>query len=134
MHHSKRRYNKSDTASVDMTPMLDIVFIMLIFFIVTAVFLDEAGLDFTHPPSDCIHCPPSSKTITVVIDSKNQVSVDRVPVKLDGVPHRVERMLAEKPDANVLILASRKATLDPIIYVKDQMNIAGRTSRLKMVQ
>ncbi len=134
MHQSKRRYNKPDTASVDMTPMLDIVFIMLIFFIVTAVFLDEAGLDFTQKPTECEECTDNKQSITIYIDSENKVSVDRVPVKLNGVPHRVERLLAEKPDANVLILASRQATLDPIVYVKDQMNQAGRLSRLKMVQ
>jgi len=52
-----RRNRRSDEAEVDMTPMLDIVFIMLIFFIVTATFLDEKGLDFTQaPPAPCSPC------------------------------------------------------------------------------
>ena len=134
MQFIKRRNRGPETASVDMTPMLDIVFIMLIFFIVTAVFLDEAGLDFTQPPGDCTVCPPPGNTITIFIDQKNRVTVDRIPVKLEGVPHRVERLLADKPEANVLLLVSRKATLDPIVFVKDQMNRAGRRTSIKIVQ
>ncbi len=132
MRHWQKRSNNQDEASVDMTPMLDIVFIILIFFIVTAVFLDERGPDFTHPQGDCVDCGNNGPTIQIYIDAKNRVSVDRVPTTLNGVPSRVERLLADKPDADVLVLASAKATLDPIVYIKDQMNVMGRRSVVKI--
>ena len=128
-----RRRLTQDTADVDMTPMLDIVFIMLIFFIVTATFLNETGLDFTIPPeTPCLHCP-KTETIQIYIDAKNQVSVETVPVTLNAVPARVESHLADKPNANVLLMVSAKANLGPVIQIKDGMALAGRPTILKVL-
>lgn len=128
------KYNKftEDEAGVDMTPMLDIVFIMLIFFIVTAVFLDESGLDMTIPSGDGPVGP--SQTIQIYVDAKDRVSVDHVPVTLKGVSSRVERLLADKPDANILLMASSRAALDPVIYIKDHMNMANRNTTVKIIR
>lgn len=115
-----------------MTPMLDIVFIMLIFFIVTAVFLDERGLDMTTPQGEGTES--ERPTIQIYIDAKDRISVDRVPVTLKGAPSRVERLLADKPGANILLLASKQASLDPVIYIKDQMNVASRNTIVKVVR
>lgn len=134
MRHWKKRSGTQDRANVDMTPMLDIVFIMLIFFIVTAVFLDERGLDFSNYPDS--KNPPigGPETIQIYVDAKNRVSVERVPVQLDRVPLRVERVLADKPDANILLLVERRADLDPMVYIKDQMNVMGRQTKVKIVR
>ena len=69
-----RRNSQPDEADVDMTPMLDIVFIMLIFFIVTATFLDEDGIDLTQPPPPPDTTPPKDNTpaITVYVNETNQ--------------------------------------------------------------
>ena len=120
-----------DDASVDMTPMLDIVFIMLIFFIVTAVFLDERGLTFAEAKNNT---PPDEHidTIRIYVDAKDRVSVDRIPVELRAVPLRVERLLANKPNASVLVMAHKDASLDPVVTIKDQMNSAGLQSVVKV--
>ena len=134
MRHWKKRSGADDNASVDMTPMLDIVFIMLIFFIVTAVFLDERGLDFTTHPDAKTPTGITPPTIQIYVDAKDKVSVDRVPVQLSRVALRVERLLADKPDANILLMVEAKSTLDPIVYIKDQMNVMGRQTRVKIIQ
>lgn len=130
MTHFKRR--RAEDAEVDMTPMLDIVFIMLIFFIVTATFLDERGLDFTTP----FGSGPDShtSTIQIFVDGKNRVSVDRIPVTLSGVPSRVERLLADKPEANILLMASSRATVDPVVFIKDNMAMANLQTRVKIIR
>lgn len=132
MARFKYRRTADDDAQVDMTPMLDIVFIMLIFFIVTAVFLDERVLDMTTPQGEGPE--HGGQTIQIYVDAKDRVSVDRVPVTLKGVPPRVERLLADKPGANILLMASQQASLEPIIYIKDQMNLASRNTVLKIVR
>ncbi len=124
--------HRDDDATVDMTPMLDIVFIMLIFFIVTAVFLDERGLDFTVPNGGDTGNPAA--TIQIYVDARNRVSVDRVPVTLSSVPLRVERLLADKPEASILLMASAKAAVDPVVDIKDKMAIAGRQTRIKIIR
>ena len=131
---ARYKYRKfgNDDAQVDMTPMLDIVFIMLIFFIVTAVFLDERGLDMTSPLGD--GPDTGGNTIQIYVDAKDRISVDRVPVLLKGVPSRVERLLADKPGANILVMASNQASLDPVIFIKDHMNMGGRNSVVKIIR
>lgn len=127
-----RKNHRSDEADVDMTPMLDIVFIMLIFFIVTAVFLDERGLDFTQAPENAITNPEPTPAISIYIDAKNAVSVDNEATELSSVASRVERLMADKPNAVISLRADAQASLDPVIYIKDQMILAGRETVMKI--
>jgi biopolymer transport protein ExbD len=115
-----------------MTPMLDIVFIMLIFFIVTATFLDEQGLDFTRPPPDISLYTSTPPSISIYVDAKDRVSVDNEIAELSAVPLRVERLLAEKPDAVISLRADAQATLGPVVYIKDQMALAGRETVMRI--
>ena len=124
--HKIRRRRIADDADVNMTPMLDIVFIMLIFFIVTATFLDEFGLDFQSPPDGPIGKPTPS--IAVYVNAKNTVSVNGVATELTAVPLQVERLIAENPKASISLRAASEAALDPVIYIKDQMSLAGRNT------
>ncbi len=117
----------------NMTPMLDIVFILLIFFIVTAVFLDEkainlASLPDNNPPCDC------GETIQVYVDADNKVAVENKPTELRNVSFAVESLLAEKPNASIVLSAHYNAHLDPIVRVKDQMTLSGRKAVLKIVK
>ena len=127
-----RRSRRSDEAEVDMTPMLDIVFIMLIFFIVTATFLDEQGLDFAQPPESPTPPSPSTPAISIYVDAKNAVSVDNVAAELSSVSSRVERLMAEKPNAVISLRADAQASLEPFVYIKDQMALAGRETVMKI--
>lgn len=126
-----RKTRRSDDADVDMTPMLDIVFIMLIFFIVTATFLDETALDFTQPfPAET---PITSlPAISVYVDAKNIVTVDNEVAELSSVASRVERLMADKPNAVISLRADAQASLDPVVYIKNQMALAGRETVMKI--
>jgi len=129
----RKRFKKPEESAVDMTPMLDIVFIMLIFFIVTATFLDETGLDFTQPPAgeDGKPGPPS---IRVFVDAANNVSVEGINMDINNVPFDVESRLANDPKASVTLTAHYKSDLDPIVQIKDKMEGLGRTTIFKVVR
>ena len=136
MRRNRRRSN-DDEADVDMTPMLDIVFIMLIFFIVTAVFLDETGLDLTQPPPppDTDTPPPDSPpAITVYVDENNQCSVDSVRSTCNGVMARVERQLADKPGASVILRFHPDAKNSVLVQLKDGVDGRGMQSKIEVVE
>lgn len=127
-----RRNRRSDEAEVDMTPMLDIVFIMLIFFIVTATFLDEQGLDFAQAPPQPLTPAPPTPAISIYVDAKDAVSVENERAELSSVASRVERLMAEKPNAVISLRADAQASLDSVVYIKDQMALAGRETVMKI--
>jgi len=126
------RKHHAETAEVDMPPMLDIVFIMLIFFIVTATFLDERGLDFAQAPPQPQAPTPLTPAISIYVDAKNAVSVDNESAELSSVASRVERLMAEKPNAVISLRADAQASLDPVVYIKDQMVLARRETIMKI--
>ena len=133
----RRRRNKTaDEAEVDMTPMLDIVFIMLIFFIVTATFLDERGVDLTQPPP-----PPDDDTpqnpkpaITVYVDNQSICSVDSNQTECDRVSLAVERLLADKPGANIILRVNESARHGMLVTLKDEFDQKGLGSKIEIVK
>ncbi len=131
-----RRKGQADEADVDMTPMLDIVFIMLIFFIVTATFLDEKGVDLTQPPPppDDITPPKSTPAITVYVDSRDQCSVDGDSTTCDRVALRVERLLADKPGASVILRMNELARHELLVTIKDELDIKGLASKIEIIR
>lgn len=136
MRRARRRSN-DDEADVDMTPMLDIVFIMLIFFIVTAVFLDETGLDITQPappPEDQPPPPNSPPAITVYVDENSQCSVDSLRSTCGGVLARIERQLADKPGASVILRFHPDAKHNILVQLKDGLDGRGMQSKIEVVE
>ena len=133
----KRRHHAGDDdAEVDMTPMLDIVFIMLIFFIVTATFLDERGIDLTQPPP-----PPDEDTpqnpkpaITVYVDGRNNCSVDFERTDCDRVSLRVERLLADKPGASIILRIHALARHELLVNLKDGFDGKSMATKIEIVQ
>ncbi|MEP1229763.1 MAG: biopolymer transporter ExbD [Litorimonas sp.] len=131
-----RRNSQADEAEVDMTPMLDIVFIMLIFFIVTATFLDETGIDLTQPPPppDDVTPPKDASAITVYVDGRNQCSVDGRTTGCDRVILAVERLLAEKPKAAVILRMDEKAQHKVLVELKDGLDTNGLASKIEIIR
>lgn len=131
-----RRNNQGDDAEVNMTPMLDIVFIMLIFFIVTATFLDEKGVDLTQPPPPPDSDTPSKSTpaITVYVDGRDQCSVDGSSTTCDRVVLRVERLLADKPGASVILRLDEAARHELLIGIKDELDTRGLASKIEILR
>lgn len=131
-----RRKTQGDEAEVNMTPMLDIVFIMLIFFIVTATFLDEKGVDLTQPPPPPDSDVPSKSTpaITVYVDGRDQCAVDGARTTCDRVALRVERLLADKPGASVILRLDEEARHELLVGIKDELDTKGLASKIEIIR
>ena len=126
---SKRRLTQSDeeAADVNITPLLDIVFILLIFFIVTATFLDEVGIGITSPtpdPPEELRRPPPTMILTVRNDGFVMIDDARM-VDPRSVTPAVEAFRAEKPEGVVLLNAAPDAPIESTVLVLDQTRQAG---------
>ena len=109
---------------IDLTPMLDVVFIMLIFFIVTASFIKESGIDLNRP--DSLDVPPAdSGSIFIAISENNEIWMDRRLIDHRALRPNIERMLAEKPDATVVIQADKHSSNNTLVQVMDASRAVG---------
>lgn len=114
----------NDEASVDITPMLDVVFIMLIFFIVTATFIKEAGIDVDKPEA-ATAVVQEKASILIAIDARDQVWINRRQVDVRSIRSIVERLHAENPKGTVVIQADRESRNDTLVRVMDASRRAG---------
>lgn len=114
-----RRHAKPENADVDLTPMLDVVFILLIFFIVTAVFLQESALSVEAPPPDSTGKP--SPAIVVAIDEVGYVQVNGRASLVESVRANIERIRAEAPNSAVIIQAHPDASNRTVLRIRDQL-------------
>ncbi|APR68391.1 MAG: biopolymer transporter ExbD [Thalassolituus sp.] len=119
--------NEDEENQIDLTPMLDVVFIMLIFFIVTSTFVKESGVDVTRPNAET-SVVSESNSIQIGITAANQVFIDKREVDKRAVRANVEKSLAENPGAAVIIVADRDSNTSALIEVMDQARLAGATS------
>ena len=115
---------EEEESSVDITPMLDVVFIMLIFFIVTATFVKEAGID-VDKPSAATAIVQEKASILVAIDAKDNIWINRRQVDIRSVRSIVERLHAENPQGSVVIQADKESKTDTLIQVMDASRQAG---------
>jgi len=113
-----------EEAEVNMTPMLDIVFIMLIFFIVTATFVKQSGLEVLRPIAETDE-PQQRVSILIAIGPSDQVWMDNQEVDVRAVRAGVEKLLAENPQGSVVIQADRKSKSGVLMQVMDQVRQAG---------
>ena len=111
-------------AEINLTPMLDVVFIMLIFFIVTASFIKEAGIDVNRPdepPRDV----PVEANILVAISAANEIWIDRRRIDPRAVRANIERLHAENPKRSVIIQTDKRAYTETLVDVMDSARQAG---------
>jgi len=123
----RRRSNRSSseqTADIDMTPMLDIVFIMLIFFIVTTSFVKESGIDVNRPTAQTA-TRKEQGNIIVAIKANGDVWIDKRQVDVRAVRANVSRMHAEQPLGSVVIAADKETKVKILTQVMDQIRLAG---------
>ena len=106
--------------------MLDVVFIMLIFFIVVASFLKEAGLEINRPDDNQPQDPNDSVSIVVEIASDNQLWMENRRVDVRAVRANIQRLLAEDPEAPVTIKVAKGATTGIVADVADAARAAGQ--------
>ena len=121
-----RRRKEEDESQIDMTPMLDVVFIMLIFFIVTASFVNESGLDVNRPPTS-EEPPPDTENTNIVfrVSESNELTLAGRRIDVRAVRANVERMNAENPEAKVVVSAHPKSKTELFVLISDQAREAG---------
>jgi biopolymer transport protein ExbD len=125
----RRRFKKkSDESEINITPMLDIVFIMLIFFIVTTSFVKEISIDVNRPTKSPIKEQKKSEVISVRISAEGDVFVQNRLVNLDAVRANIESNLALKPQASVVVVSDRDADAGFLVKVIDQSRLAGASN------
>ena len=107
-----------EEGAVDLTPMLDVVFIMLIFFIVTATFIKETGVEVSRPDASTAE-QKDNATVLVAIGADNSVWIDKRRVDLRSVRANIERLHAENPEGGVVIQADELASVKTFTGVLD---------------
>ena len=118
------RVAKADDSDVNVTPLLDIVFIMLIFFIVTATFVKEPGVDVTRPEAQTAE-DQRLVSILVAIDSENTIWINRDEVPIEGVRATVERLRRENPRGSAVVQSDGRAHSKYLVDVLEQIRAAG---------
>ena len=121
------RRNKAaeeDQNAIDLTPMLDVVFIMLIFFIVTASFIKEAGIEITRPEATTALLKKNAN-ILVAVSSNNEVWIDKSRIDLRAVKGAIERLHAENPKGAVVIQADDDSNIETLTKVAEAAREAG---------
>jgi biopolymer transport protein ExbD len=120
----RRRVREQDETEVNVTPMLDVVFIMLIFFIVTASFVKEAGIDVNRPDAATAERKERGN-ILVAIAENGQIWINKRQVDPRAVRANIERMHAENPQGSVVIQADENSKNGLLVQVMDAARLAG---------
>jgi len=118
------QYVEEEEAEINITPMLDVVFIMLIFFIVTASFVKESGLEVNRPDAPTA-VKKENANILVAIGASNEIWINRRRIDPRSVRAYIERMHAENPEGAVIIQADKKAYTETLVLVMDSARQAG---------
>ncbi len=109
---------QEEEGAIDLTPMLDVVFIMLIFFIVTATFIKETGVEVNRPDASTSN-QKDNTTVLVGIRADNSIWIDKRRVDVRSVRANIERLHAENPEGGVVIQADELASLKTFTQVLD---------------
>lgn len=120
----RQRSKKRDEEEVNLTPMLDVVFILLIFFIVTASFVKESGMEINRPDA-ATAVRKERGNILVAITPTGQIWIDRRQVDVRSVRANIERLHAENPQGAVVIQADRQSKNYLLVEVMDAAKLAG---------
>lgn len=115
---------ENDESAIDMTPMLDIVFIMLIFFIVTTSFVKESGVTVSRPSAQTA-VQDKKGNILVAIKPNGEIWIDKRSVDVRSVRANIEKLKAENPESGVVIQADTDARMGLAVKVMDQIRLAG---------
>ena len=114
----------AEEEDINLTPMLDVVFILLIFFIVTANFIKEPGLEVNRPDSDTSEIQENA-AILIAVGGNDEIYMDGRRIDVRQVKANVLKLLADNPQGTVVIQADETASADAIIQVMDGARDAG---------
>ena len=121
---ARRHLPAEEDAELDMTPMLDVVFIMLIFFIVTTSFVREPGIDPQRPPAETAE-EKSRGNVLIAISVTGEIWMDKRAVELSEVRAMVEAILSENPESSAVIIADEGTDSGILIDLMDRIQAGG---------
>ena len=115
---------KEEDSEINLTPMLDVVFIMLIFFIVTTTFIKETGVEVNRPNASTAVADEKGN-ILIAISENNEIWIDKRMIDIRAVRANVERLKAENPEGSVIIQADENSKTGLLVETMDQVRLAG---------
>jgi biopolymer transport protein ExbD len=121
------RKTGDEEAEINITPMLDVVFILLIFFIVTTSFVKELGVDLSRPSNEPPKDVEMSEVLAIKIDATGTITIKGRVTDIQAVRANIESAMAIKPDTSVVIAADRESDAGLLVRVVDQARVAGAT-------
>ena len=127
----RKRIREEEEAMIDMTPMLDIVFIMLIFFIVTTSFVKEAGIEVNKPKA-ANQTKQKNANIFVGVKDTGDIWIDKRRVDIELVGSTIEKLLAEQPTDVIIIQADKASKHGDVVEVMDAIKAAGSNLRISI--
>ena len=116
---------EEEESAIDLTPLIDCVFIMLIFFIVTASFVKEKGLDVNKPDAPVVSKQENKANILIRIDANNNIWMGARKIDIRSVRPNIERLHAENPEGSVVIQADKQSKNQLLVEIMDQSRQAG---------
>jgi len=120
------RNTQEEEATVDISPLIDMVFILLIFFMVTTTFVKDMKLDLERPNASSSSAA-STKSIRVFIDQYGDLYVDNQPVRIYSLQSKLRDMLRTSTEKSVLVVTDENVTAKLVLEVVDQTRLAGAT-------
>ncbi|MEX2516835.1 MAG: biopolymer transporter ExbD [Gammaproteobacteria bacterium] len=119
-------HSQKDTAdvSVNLTPLIDMVFILLIFFLVTASFTKEAGIDVDRPSAQTAERQERGNLV-IAVTQAGEIWIDNQQVDIRAVRAHVERLHAQNPEGTVIVMADKNSRSGMMVDVMDQVRLAG---------
>ncbi|MDH3615838.1 MAG: biopolymer transporter ExbD [Gammaproteobacteria bacterium] len=120
----RRRQRSGEESDINITPMLDIVFIMLIFFIVTTSFVKETGIDPRRPVAETSAAKPRGN-ILIGVDTNGFIWMNKQRIELNQVRQLVEDAVNENPESSAIIIADESSATGVVIEVMDQVRLGG---------
>lgn len=124
---ARKHATQEEETEINITPMLDIVFIMLIFFIVTTSFVRETGIDPSRPDAITAEQKPRGN-ILIAISETGKIWMEKKPVQLQDVRRLVENSARQNPESSVVIIADEKSASGTLIDLMDQIRAGGVTN------
>lgn len=122
----RRRRKSEDVGNIDVSPLIDMVFILLIFFMVSTTFVKDMKVDIERPGAASAE-RASSKALRVNIDSSSNIYIDGAPVRPWMVQSRVREFLDSSGSTQVLVITDRRVAAERLVEVVDQCRLAGAT-------
>ena len=123
----RRRKEREDAMDINITPMLDIVFIMLIFFIVTTSFVKETGIDPKRPVAETSSAKPRGN-ILIGVDIAGQIWMNNRRIDLNQIRQLVEDAVNENPESSAVLISDEQSPTGVLIDIMDQVRAGGVTN------